>query len=757
MQPRNCCLRILHVVTAKMAAWLHRVDASLDWIRLEAGRSLYRKGDTMRGFYVVLSGRLLVLEEPSSGAESPKGSEKAPRRVIGSVERGRLCGELDCLRGRSECSQTVRARRDSEVCRVSPALLHLLAMDFPHAILHFSSRLAGEEGCKTRDPARRLSTIAVVPADASVDAQEVCAQLATALGALGKTLHIHSLSDLRQHGKAGTTGDASHHALQSRRAARLGRALAELEERFQWLIYEADSEVTDWSRRCIRQADVILVAMRFDSSSHGSVPPTAIERYIEQSTRHSFGVERHLLLLHHGEAHEIQKRAVSFAMGNLKKVPSMESLAAQLPSADLRKPGLRGLVEHLGAGLFGGNRKRLRATRHYLMQREWARRWFHVRPTEAGDWGRCARLMVGQGIGLCLGGGGARGNIHFGVIRAMEELGIPIDAVTGTSFGALAGGIYAMTAPEPGSMMRVVKRVMGTTFSTRGMLMDINFPRTSYFTGKFLNSVLQDTFARRRCEDMLVPFACTSTDILNFEAKSHREGHLWHIIRASMSLVGFVPPLPHLEKRLQGGRAKIRSSLLVDGGYTNQYPTDELREVGAGTVICVQACPDFEAVSTDYGDRVFGGTVALLRLLRVKWRWYPGPDPPPQSEIQERLMFLPDAMTGGAGQGSDVVIQPPIQGYGLLEFNSYRELEQIGYKAARPRLEEWLLSNSEAARHTRSLVEQSADQASAAATKLRQHGNGNEFPANVLRKIESAPVGGHIANLAGGKARPITP
>ncbi|CAE8677362.1 unnamed protein product, partial [Polarella glacialis] len=62
MQPRTCCLRILHIVTAKLAPWLHRVDAALDWIRIEGGRSLYHKGDPMRGFFVVLSGRLLVLE-----------------------------------------------------------------------------------------------------------------------------------------------------------------------------------------------------------------------------------------------------------------------------------------------------------------------------------------------------------------------------------------------------------------------------------------------------------------------------------------------------------------------------------------------------------------------------------------------------------------------------------------------------------------------------------------------------------------------
>merc|ERR1712190_165627 len=181
---------------------------------------------------------------------------------------------------------------------------------------------------------------------------------------------------------------------------------------------------------------------------------------------------------------------------------------------------------------------------------------------------------------------------------------------------------------------------------------DLNFPRTAYFTGAFLNYVLQHTFARRRCEDMLVPFVCTSTDISNFKAKSHFEGPLWRICRASMSLVGFVPPLPHMERGPDGEGP--RNSLLVDGGYTNQYPTEELRQMGAGVVISVRVCPDFDPVSTDYGDKVNGGLISLLRLLGIKWRWFQGPDPPAQAEIQERLMFLPDAMAIDVTDRSDV-------------------------------------------------------------------------------------------------------
>merc|ERR1719336_1844599 len=108
------------------------------------------------------------------------------------------------------------------------------------------------------------------------------------------------------------------------------------------------------------------------------------------------------------------------------------------------------------------------------------------------------------------------------------------------------------------------------------MLMDLNFPRTAYSTGNYINSLLKDTFARRRCEDLLVPFMCTSTDIVQFDDKMHQEGPLWRIVRASMSLIGFVPPLPFRERRPEDGT--ITSSLLVDGGYVNQYPIEVLKD-----------------------------------------------------------------------------------------------------------------------------------------------------------------------------------
>jgi len=706
--PRTWCLKLLHLLAARTASWLHRVDAALDWLPVEGGQCLYREGDPNAGFFVVLSGRLLALEEREANSRRAGGARaqgmarmsSAGRQqwhVLDVLQRGRLCGELDCLR-ETPYSHTVRASRDSEVCRVSPTVLHLIAMEFPRAILHFSS-LVGPRAGGRRVEARHKVTIAVIPASQDVDIQAVCANLSSALNKLGKTLHISPHSDF-----GGLPGSVLGAAKVD--GTRLGRHLAELEERCRWLVYEGEppskNQVTDWTRRCVRQADHILVAVNFDGRCRGDVPEGVNERYIEEAGL--LHVDRDLLILH---------QAATGFTGEGKPETRDDWFALAARAADALKPGVQSFVAH-HTQLFLGHRKgrALRSTRHYLNPRPWATRWHHVRVRVPGDWARCSRLLAGRAIGICLGGGGARGNCHFGVIKALHELGIPIDVVSGTSFGALAGGIYSMCAPQPGSMYRVIRTVMGRKFSTRKMLMDFNFPRTAYFTGAYLNSILKDTFARRRCEDLLVPFACPSCDILTFDAKMHREGPLWRIVRASMSLVGFVPPLPYQERR--GDDGSVTNSLLVDGGYVDQYPIEVLKDHGAGVVICTVACPDFEPINTDYGDVVHGGWVTLRRFFGCRRRAVA--DPPSQAEIQERLMFLVENMKEGNESRSDLTLYPDIQGYGLLDFAKYEEIMETGYRTAITRLPEWLAGDSKGARLTREIIEMAKSEEQASPT-----------------------------------------
>merc|ERR1719453_2821818 len=160
-------------------------------------------------------------------------------------------------------------------------------------------------------------------------------------------------------------------------------------------------------------------------------------------------------------------------------------------------------------------------------------------------------------------------------------------------------------------------------------------------------------------EDLLVPFSCTSTDIAGMESKMHREGPIWRVVRASMSLVGFVPPLPHQEMQPDG---QVRERLLVDGGYTNQWPVNAVQELGAGVVLCSVACPDFDKINTDYGDTCSGGTIWLRRQFGCCGKRAASDDPPALADIQERLIFLVDAMKERSATNikADLMLEPPL-------------------------------------------------------------------------------------------------
>ena len=132
-------------------------------------------------------------------------------------------------------------------------LLQLVALEFPRAILHFSSQIGRKPPqSEASASAKYKTTITVVPATADVDINRVCSRLTAALNVLGNAMHITPSTDLFC-AAPGVQG-----AVRNLDEGRLARLLADLEERNHWLVYEAEAPgskgVTDWTRRCVRQA-----------------------------------------------------------------------------------------------------------------------------------------------------------------------------------------------------------------------------------------------------------------------------------------------------------------------------------------------------------------------------------------------------------------------------------------------------------------------------------------------------------------------
>jgi len=209
-------------------------------------------------------------------------------------------------------------------------------------------------------------------------------------------------------------------------------------------------------------------------------------------------------------------------------------------------------------------------------------------------------LLCAQKVGLILSGGGAKGITHIGVIKALEENNIPIDYITGTSMGAIIGGLYAM-GWSPDEMVSILKSNDFKYWSTgeielkyvyyyrnadpkpgfaeirfqidRLDSLDLkpNFFPTNLVSAQQMNYAFVPLFAQANAlsggdfDKLFVPFACVASDIYNKEAVVFRRGVLGDAIRASMTYPFVFKPI------------KIDDRLLFDGGIFNNFPVDVMR------------------------------------------------------------------------------------------------------------------------------------------------------------------------------------
>lgn len=203
-------------------------------------------------------------------------------------------------------------------------------------------------------------------------------------------------------------------------------------------------------------------------------------------------------------------------------------------------------------------------------------------------------------VGLVLGGGGAKGVAHIGVLKVLEEAGIPIDYIAGTSMGAIVGGLYAVgySADEIDSMVRAqdwsmllsdrVKR-SNLTFpekeNTERYIFSIPFGgiKDVQISGMVKGQNLQNLFSNLTIgyhdsvdfNQLKIPFACVAVDVVDGKEQVFRSGSLPQAMRASMAIPAVFAPV------------RLDSMVLVDGGIKNNYPVDVVCDMGADIIIGV--------------------------------------------------------------------------------------------------------------------------------------------------------------------------
>jgi NTE family protein len=273
-----------------------------------------------------------------------------------------------------------------------------------------------------------------------------------------------------------------------------------------------------------------------------------------------------------------------------------------------------------------------------------ASRHFHVRGQL--DLQRVTRLLTGNGFGLVLSGGGARGVAHVGVMRALKEHGIAIDVIMGTSVGAFIGAGIALEW-DYASMLEEAKK-----FGAIRPLSEITVPRVSLLAGRNLNSFLQRWFADLNIEDTPLPYSCVSTNLNSCESVIHRYGSLQACVKASSAVPGVFPPVV------------LNGMVHVDGGVLNNMPADLIRKDGAGFVV---------------GVDVSGPSGAACELNII--------------ELLTRVGCIGDeAKAALRRKECDVIIAPKLTNVGLLSFAACEQVIEAGYLSTVEKLDQMYMA-----------------------------------------------------------------
>ncbi len=242
-------------------------------------------------------------------------------------------------------------------------------------------------------------------------------------------------------------------------------------------------------------------------------------------------------------------------------------------------------------------------------------------------------------IGLALGGGAARGFAHIGVIQVLEESGIKVDLVAGTSAGSLVASLYA--AGKSGKEMQTLAETMD-----EGAITDWSFPLRGLIRGEALARFIRDKTAGKAIEQMALPLGIVATDLSDGSAILFRSGDTGTAVRASSAVPAVFQPV------------RVGQREYVDSGLVASVPVRFARDMGAQLVIAVD-------ISSP-----------------------PEKDPPGDAfrMLMQTFSIMGRSINTFELRDADVVIRPRLDGVGSADFSARRRAIQAGREAAQAML-----------------------------------------------------------------------
>ena len=470
MTPGPARLNVVEAFQHLSAEEMAEIERTLRLVPVARGQALVRQGEIAEALYIVVSGRFKVQR---TGRIEP----------IAEIGAGSPIGEIAFFAG-GERTATVTAERDSLVLELKRDEYDRLAERSPRIWSTITTQMARRLGAATtagsaRPPAMVPRTITVCRAGGASSQAGVLEGFVEALrAAFNPALRVHVLD-----------ANAALAVLDSRTPLASSEATQwfnTLEGSYDHVIYIADPELTEWSKKALRQADLVLCV-----------------------GRHGDGVSRHPNLLEH--------------------------FAEQLHG----KGTLRLVLAHEGRPPYDG-------TRAWLEPRPWIEMHHHVSLTAAGkprgalagDYPRLVRFIRGEAIGLVACGGGAYSAAHIGIFDALAEAGIEFDIVGGTSGGA------AMTAAlARGVTPDEIERRTQDIFIARKALRRWTWPRYSLLDHGEFDRALADHFTSIDIEDLALPYFAVATNLSRNITHCIRRGPLWLAVRTSAAIPAMLPPV----------------------------------------------------------------------------------------------------------------------------------------------------------------------------------------------------------------------
>lgn len=284
---------------------------------------------------------------------------------------------------------------------------------------------------------------------------------------------------------------------------------------------------------------------------------------------------------------------------------------------------------------------------------------------------RLARKILGVTVGVAFGGGAAFGVAHMGIVKVLEEKGIPIDVVAGTSMGSAIALSYA--AGLSGAGMEEIARKTGW-WGTVSQTLDLTLLEPGFFTGEHLLAGLRPLFnGRKTFDQLLVPCRTVATDVESGERVTLARGDIETACRASCSVPMVWTPVV------------IDGRTLVDGGIADPVPAEVVREMGADVCIAVNVVPlprkGVENILSR-GVRQARNVLILEGLLGTK-------DLPNLFDVvMNSIQILQYELGYYRAICADVQISPDLADFTWIEFYRAAELVERGEQAARAKVGE---------------------------------------------------------------------